>query len=378
VSIGIVAPENTAVLNLPESVASAQAAVDALNKRGGLDGHRVVLDYCNDMGDPNQAADCGRQMISDKVIAVVGGGSAVPTVLPPILQAAGIPWLGDDAQSAPEFNTPIMFLFSGGAADGFAVLSARDGQQKIPSSLIVEDVPEASSLISLFSTPAKTAGQPMVAIAKLPPTVADAAPTVAAAQVSKVKALLMALSPPQVAQMIKATQAAGANPVFEWSGEPDGTVIPALQPNNVLDYATPFAGLLPNSTNPLVARYIKELHALAATGDKEAAAAAQYPSSRGIQAWLGVYVIETLVKSGAIKHLDAAGVLAALDSAKNINMQGVIPPWTPNKPGPAGEVRVSNPGYFIFRRQNGKVTQLTPQAVTAAGIVSGQVKAPGI
>jgi ABC-type branched-subunit amino acid transport system substrate-binding protein len=378
VKIGIVAPEGTAVLNVPESVTSVYAAVDALNARGGLNGHKVEVDYCNDKGDPNQAAACGRQMVTDKVIAVVGGASSNPTILPPILQAANIPWLGDNAQSAPEMNTPIMFLFSGGSAGGFAAMSARDGKIGVAASLIVSDVPTVTSLITLFSTPAKTAGTPFVEIAKLPPTAADAAPTVAAAKVDKVKTVLVALSPPQVAQVIRATQASGANPIFEWSGEPQADIIPALGSTGVMDYATPFSGLVKDSSNALVKRYLKELKTRAATGDKDAATAGDYPSGRGIQGWLGVYVIEKLVKSGAIKDLTSDSVLAALVAAKDIDMEGVIPPWTPNLEGPANQVRISNQYYFMNRLVNGKVTQLTPKAVTVAGLLDGTFAAPKI
>ena len=69
VKIGVIVPENTQIYNAPDVVAAVRAAAYAENKSGGLDGHQVVVDYCNEQANPNQATACARQMVSDGVVA---------------------------------------------------------------------------------------------------------------------------------------------------------------------------------------------------------------------------------------------------------------------------------------------------------------------
>src|SRR5579862_5590927 len=76
VKIGLIVTLGTPAVNETYYVAADTAAIDDLNQSGGLGGHPVKLDVCNDGGDPNKTVACANQMVSDKVIAVVGGQSA--------------------------------------------------------------------------------------------------------------------------------------------------------------------------------------------------------------------------------------------------------------------------------------------------------------
>jgi ABC-type branched-subunit amino acid transport system substrate-binding protein len=378
VKIGIIAPEGTAVFNLNESVASANAAVDALNARGGLAGHKVELDYCNDKGDPNQTATCARQMVSDKVLAVVGGGVLNPTVIPPILAKADIPWIGDDAQSSVEFNSSNMFLFSGGAASGYALMAARDGKAGIPTTVLVADVPSGKTLGEGLNQTATTAGKGFIATVNVPPTAADFSPIVAAAKLGTAKAAMLVVGATQTAQFIQAAIASGASTTYEWASEPQEDIIKALGSSAKFEYASPFPVLTKSSDNAWVQRYLSELDARAKTGDNDAKNAEEHPASTGIQSWLAIQAIEVLVKSGALTDLTSSSLLTALKSAQNLDLGGVIPPWTPDKAGPTGLSRVSNPYYYIDSYVGGNVTQLTPKAITAQDIISGAAPAPAL
>jgi len=59
-------------LSFPYPAVTAKAAAAALNKDGGIDGHQVVIDVCDNQGNPNQSAACGREAKSNGDIAVVG------------------------------------------------------------------------------------------------------------------------------------------------------------------------------------------------------------------------------------------------------------------------------------------------------------------
>jgi branched-chain amino acid transport system substrate-binding protein len=371
VNLGIIAPEGTAVFNLPESVASAQAGVNALNARGGLGGHKVNLVYCNDMGDPSTTMTCAREMVNDKVLAVIGGGVLNPTIIPPILNAAGIPWIGDDAQSSVEFNSPNMFLFGAGESTGYAVLSAWDGKSKVPSSLTYADVPSGQTIASGLNQSATAGGLAFKAVVSVPPDAADFAPIVAAAKVSQVKALVMVVGATQAAQLIQAVQAGGSSVLYQWASEPQADIVSALGSGATFDFASPFPALTTKSANPLVVQYLSELKTLADTGNSDAAAAYKNPASTGIQSWLAIQAIVALVKDGSLKSYTSSALMSALKTAKNVNLDGIIPAWTPNAAGPAGQVRVSNPYYYINQYKDGTVTQLTPKAVTLQQVLAG-------
>jgi len=65
--------------------------VKALNASGGLGGKQVRLVSCNDQNNPNQIALCARKMVTQKVVAVVGGVMVNGPTATQILQPAGIP-----------------------------------------------------------------------------------------------------------------------------------------------------------------------------------------------------------------------------------------------------------------------------------------------
>jgi hypothetical protein len=123
--------------------------------------------------------------------------------------------------------------------------------------------------------------------------------------------------------------------------------------------------------NALLQRYFKELATEVKLGDPNAAAGSQRVSSLGT--WLGYYVIEKLAKTIPSGKLNAASLTKALNSAKNIDMGGVIPPWTPTKAGATGYSRVSNPAMYLFSyTSSGAPRLLVPKPVTVAQAISGK------
>src|SRR5204863_2229965 len=82
--------------NVPEDAAAGKAAVKAVNAAGGVNGHPLELSVCDDKFDPNGAAECARQAVSQKVAAVVSLNSGFGDKVITILDAAGIPSVGDN------------------------------------------------------------------------------------------------------------------------------------------------------------------------------------------------------------------------------------------------------------------------------------------
>jgi branched-chain amino acid transport system substrate-binding protein len=100
----------------PEPYQGAQAAAAAINKAGGINGHKVQVSVCDTQADPNQSALCARKAVSNHVVAVVGSWDPLGAgeVLP-ILQAANIPYIGALAGEPVELQNPVSFIFDPGA-----------------------------------------------------------------------------------------------------------------------------------------------------------------------------------------------------------------------------------------------------------------------
>lgn len=72
------------------------AAFDAINAKGGIDGHKVNLIHCDagsaaSGGSAASVTTCAMQAVQDHVVALVGTYTAFSTLLYPTIQPAGIP-----------------------------------------------------------------------------------------------------------------------------------------------------------------------------------------------------------------------------------------------------------------------------------------------
>ncbi|MBV9047302.1 MAG: ABC transporter substrate-binding protein, partial [Solirubrobacterales bacterium] len=98
----MIEPTNTSIYNAGDEVAAVRAAAAGINAQGGINGHKVVVDYCNSQDDPNATAACVRQMISDKVVELAAGIDILGPTMVQSLSAAGIPVVDEDALSLGE------------------------------------------------------------------------------------------------------------------------------------------------------------------------------------------------------------------------------------------------------------------------------------
>jgi branched-chain amino acid transport system substrate-binding protein len=122
-------------LSFPYPATAAKAAAAALNKTGGIDGRAVQIDVCDNQGNPNQSAACGRQAKSNGDIAVIGSWDIYgASEILPVLQAEGIPYVGALAGTATELTNPDSFIFDPGAvlaAFGTAALFGQQGCKNV-------------------------------------------------------------------------------------------------------------------------------------------------------------------------------------------------------------------------------------------------------
>jgi branched-chain amino acid transport system substrate-binding protein len=112
--IGTINQDTGAAGAFPELTTADKVAIDFINTElNGVDGRPIELVPCNTNFNPDLSQSCAQQMVSRKVVAVIGGidiwGTGIAT-----LQNNGVPYVGGIPVSFNAARSPASFQFSGG------------------------------------------------------------------------------------------------------------------------------------------------------------------------------------------------------------------------------------------------------------------------
>ncbi|MFC9502112.1 ABC transporter substrate-binding protein [Streptomyces sp. NPDC057002] len=182
VKVMVWAPEDTQGSAQPGVRHTAQAYEKWINANGGIKGGPLEVLTCNEKNDPDEAEKCAQQAVAEKVVAVVGSYSLAGDRYMPVLQKAGIPYIGGTGVSAAEFSNPLSFPVNGGTPTVFAA----HGQQLVEQgckkiSGVRYDVAAAAIVSKFLALGVTAAGGAAPKDLKVPVTATDLAPQVAAA-----------------------------------------------------------------------------------------------------------------------------------------------------------------------------------------------------
>ncbi|WP_207839769.1 ABC transporter substrate-binding protein [Williamsia soli] len=173
VTVMTIAPVDTAAINQPEIHDAAKAAATSINNAGGLNGHEVKVINCNDGNDTNKAAECARQAVSENVVAVLGGFTTNGATINPILDQAGIPWIGAPGFSPNELADKNSFPLLSGAPTfaGIAAKAVKDGCTSVAT--VLYDTPTTGKAVDLINLGLTAAGGQPATNIKVPTTTTD-------------------------------------------------------------------------------------------------------------------------------------------------------------------------------------------------------------
>ena len=168
----------SSLASYPHQVDGAKAAAAAILKKDGV---KINISSCNDGMDPNLAAACARQAVTDKVDAVTGGLSTNSAALYPTLEAAKIGFFGPTAIVDADYASTVAFPFTSGlpgGAMGYAETAKKRGCKSVGvlASDAAATVAIADSLMEAIKKVGLTGSDTTV-----PATTADYAPFVAQA-----------------------------------------------------------------------------------------------------------------------------------------------------------------------------------------------------
>lgn len=366
IKLGLFAATGLPAGSNPQAVAGARAAVRALNAHGGLHGHPVQLVYCNHKNDPNLSLACARQMVSQHVAAMIGGFAFGDATMIPILAKAHIPLVGLNPLSSVALNSPNVYLFSGGSFIGFQIMMAYAAHHGGTIADVVADNPTSAQLTKSLAATIKSAGGSFTSNVLVSPTQADYAPLAEAARKGNPNGVLLFLDQGQGLPFIQAAESSGGfKSYYELNFQPSEIAKIGGAGNKIRTISAfpPFT-----SSNPMMKAFVRDLAAEKKSGDSDADI--QKVDDISFSAWLATKVIDKL--TAGMANITAVNLTNALNKAKNMNLGGVIPAWTPNKKGPTGLARVSNEAQYMLGYKNGHTYQLTTKPVTLAQAIAGK------
>jgi branched-chain amino acid transport system substrate-binding protein len=340
----------------PELVSAANAAADAINAAGGINGAKLVIDACDDKGNANGGAACGRQFVADKVVADVGDQTFFSDKVNAPLAAAGISRIGPTALGATEYTSPNNYPLNGGAVVMFQG-AVKDAAMHGNKSLYVlyQEAEGASTIPSLVQPFATSLGMEWKGKTGIPPEATDMSPYVTAAINSGADAVLTTYAPPTTEAVAKTAVQLGAKFKLATLAEAlDEDVVAAVGKDEPLMQTALLSSPFPPITATQIAgiaQYKKEMDAREASGDKHASAATR---SHVLNAWVAVHVFADIAKS-ITGPINAASVTAAVKATKDLPVMGLMPPWTPTNHASAMLPSISNgAGWFIKVNSDGK------------------------
>jgi branched-chain amino acid transport system substrate-binding protein len=342
------------------------ASIAAFNKRGGVGTThaRLKADVCDTRGDANGEVACARQMVDDGVVATLNDLTYNnPAGVVDVLESAGIPRIGIAGTDISEFSSSVSYPVSAGviaAYIGTAVGFKQDGDKKI--CLVRTDAPTGATFRG-FLTPMFTAvGIDIICDVAVATGATDYAPYIAEVQRENPDAVLISHSDSVTTQLIGAM--AQLNAKLPLGGSPGSFALETLRKNSGITKGTVLADSFPYPAQVNVKNFpgLKKYFADMKASGKSSLSASNLKAT-DLAPW-----IATLAFVNVTKGLDSfapATVVEALKSAKDVDLLGLTPAWTPTTPG-FSVFKSSSNHYVYVSRFNGKnvVTDKQPVDVT--------------
>jgi ABC-type branched-subunit amino acid transport system substrate-binding protein len=342
------------------------ASIAAFNKRGGAGKNQAKMeaDICDTRGDANGEVDCARQMVDDGVVATLNDLTYNnPAGVVDILEKAGIPRIGVGGTDVSEFGSSVSYPISAGviaAYLGTAVGFKQDGAKKI--CLVRTDAPTGATFKGFLQPSFTAIGIDIICDVAVATGATDYAPYIAELQRENPDAVLISHSDSVTTQLIGAMQQLNAK--IPLGGNP-GSFAPEtlkkysdITKGTVLSESFPYPSQANTKSFPGLKQYFADMKA----SGKSSLSTANLKTSY-FNPW-----ISTLAFVNVTKDLDTftpATVIEALKTAKDVDLLGLTPPWTPSTPG-FSVFKSSSNHYVYVSRFNGKtvVTDKKPIDVT--------------
>ncbi len=320
ITVLTITPSGTSGANFPDIPTVLTAFAKATNAAGGIAGHPLRVESCNDKNDPNTAGMCARQAVTDKAVAVLGSFSQFADSILPILGAAKIPYLAANAISGSEYSDTNSYPLVPGPI-GFAALGTKAGQRCARTDIVTYDLPAAAGLAPFVTMGLAASNKTVDTTVKVPVTTTDFSSTVSNAKDAD---CIISILPEQALNqyLAKATSLGVSQTIFAPAG--------GVGSESLTRFKTQLEGSFTVSSFPIATDPVW-------AGMKRALAAEGKPNvdltvPQNLNAWVSGVVFAKV--AAGLTTFDAASFKAALDTASNLDTGGFTPPLDFTKPFP--------------------------------------------
>jgi len=321
----------------------SQAAVDAINAKGGIGGQQVVLKVCYDGAPeslPNATAQCGQEAVADKAVALTGTFTAFSQALYPVIKSTGVANISAVMIDPGDFTNPQAFPLgpnSDSVLTGVGITLAQEGCKKVAFLAFAQGA--SPQFVAAFNAGAKWAGAQVAPAAVVPTSQADFAPAIDAFASEGVDCIGYDLGIQQVPTVLSDIKDSGSSMRI-------GTITSNMTPAQFKQYPQ-LAGT--RLVAPLYPSSFNTAGQQQALADIKRYEHLTSPGSLVVASWEAVEVFAQAAMKVAAAHqpVTAATVKAQLDTMSNL-VTGITPPLDYSTAGPLPAMpRIPNLDEFV-------------------------------
>jgi branched-chain amino acid transport system substrate-binding protein len=335
-------------------VPGANAAVDAINAAGGVNGHRLELTFCDTKGDANKAGACATKMASDSsILATVGNYNFTGgTQIIPALKHGGLAAIATHLVVAAEFDDPEIFPMQAGVlatgAGAFTLMAARGKKRLVGISL------QAAGSLGFIDFARKKIlpnypGAQMLDPVLVPPGTSDVTSLAASAIRQNPDGIFVGIANLTV-PFVHALRSQGYNGLIDIPGT-------NTNPTTLKRLGSEAGELIFNASLSHEGAGWDQFHQDLA---KYEATAAANVTDAGLNAWMGVHLFADVVAK-IPAPVTRAKVVSALNALSSYDTKGLTPTLDFTKPNAVqGYSREFNPYVVGLEFVNGVARNMKP------------------
>jgi ABC-type branched-subunit amino acid transport system substrate-binding protein len=299
-------------------------------------------------------------MVDEGVVATIADLTYNnPSGVVEVLEAAQIPRIGVNETNLSEFQSTVSYPVSSGLVAGYvgdAVALGKRGDDKV--TLVRTDAPTGTGFRAFIAPPFEDAGVEIVGDVAIATGSTDYSPYVSDAQRNDANAILLSIGFQSAAQFIAAMEQLNAD--LPLAGLPGTFTLETLRKFKSLTKGTLLADSYPYPALNNVKRFpgLKQFFAdMKASGKEELKPTKLKPIT--FSPWISLLGFVNVTAD--VDTITKESTLDALKTVQNVDMDGLVPPWTPSTPGYS--LFKSSSNHFVYiSRFDGKnvITEAKP------------------
>jgi branched-chain amino acid transport system substrate-binding protein len=347
----MISQENSASGSFPEQRQAGEAAIKYVNtKLGGIAGRPIQLSVCKTDGQPATSASCANKLLRENPVAFIGASDFATFQSLPLLQKAGVAFIGGLSFGGPEALLPNSFLFISGSTTAWPAIP-QYAIQKTGAKTIALTEPTGNPGAKIAADLVRNAAEMLGATTKtvsLDPSAADVTPQITELNAGNPDAIVGINTGTQCVALAQARKSLGVKADFYLPGGCSDPKQIAQLGDAANGIYMPFEVAVPGDDGADVQLYDAAMKQWAPETARNEFAAS------GFQSVMNIYTVLNTMKPDAITP---AAIIKAFQGARGVhNFMG--PDFSCDKPVPAYP-SVCNPKQMMAQYQGDKFVPMS-------------------